>query len=148
MFTLCSFYTYSTGSSEGGGCPDPFMAQTYRLPPACGSRCCRPSHEGKFQSIDDAVEEKETFPSAMLVQPLPTRLEFQPSDSTCRYKMISRGQFMQYMAQNNASLLIMGDSTQRQLFLKFIGMLRGQPRAVDFHVHTHANYQLCREVCL
>jgi hypothetical protein len=146
------YFTYSTGSSEGGGCPDAFMAQTHHLPPPCGARCCRTAHVGAFSPFDDPQEATQPAStsaaalSAKLLQAPPPRLEFQPTDSSCRYKLISRGQLMRYLAHHNSSLLFVGDSTQRQLFLRLVAMLRGQPRLVDFHIHTHAQYQLCREV--
>ena len=144
-FVILRFYSYSTGTSEGGGCPDPFMAQTYRPPPPCGSRCCRTAHEGSFTIFDDWIG-GGTANVEGFAERLPSRLEFQPTDSSCRYKLISRGQLMQFMAQNNSSLLFVGDSTQRQLFLRLIAMLRGQSQLVDFHAHTHCSYHLCREV--
>ena len=112
------YYSYRTGG-EGGGCPDPFMAQAHHLPPPCGARCCRTDHAGAF-----AVEDPEAPPSRAAeddqVAPdfhptssqhpagadagapwreaaggLPrgaARYSFEPGDSTCRYKEIGRGQ--------------------------------------------------------
>ena len=77
--------------------------------------------------------------------PLP-RLIFEPTDSTCRYKEISRGQVMRFLAQHNSSFLVVGDSTMRQLYLRMVAMMRGQQRLLDYHVHTHAQYKVCREV--
>lgn len=145
------YYSYATGQSEGGGCPNPFMAQTHHMPPPCGARCCRTNHEGAFAE-DDPLEEEASptaavEPSAVIgaaTAPLP-RLIFEPTDSTCRYKEISRGQVMRFMAMHNSSILVVGDSTMRQMYLRLVGMMRGQQRTLDWHLHTHAQYRVCRE---
>jgi len=166
------YYTYATGRSEGGGCPNPFLANTHHLPPPCGARCCRTGHQGAFEE-DDPLEEEEdgahkrsgggslsssssgtsgpaasshsTIMGGGTAAPLP-RLQFEPTDSTCRYKEISRGQVMRFLALHNSSFVVVGDSTMRQAFLRMVAMMRGQQRLVDPHVHTHAQYQVCREV--
>ncbi|KAL4519666.1 hypothetical protein Ndes2526B_g01760 [Nannochloris sp. 'desiccata'] len=166
------YYTYATGRSEGGGCPNPFLANTHHLPPPCGARCCRTEHQGAFEE-DDPLEEEEdgvhnnrsggsalssslgpstteiAAHSAIMgggtAAPLP-RIQFEPTDSTCRYKEISRGQVMRFLALHNSSFVVVGDSTMRQTFLRMVAMMRGQQRLVDPHVHTHAQYQVCREV--
>jgi len=162
------YYTYATGRSEGGGCPNPFLANTHHLPPPCGARCCRTEHQGAFEE-DDPLEEEDdgankrssggalssssvtsaashsTILGGGTGTPLP-RLQFEPTDSTCRYKEISRGQVMRFLALHNSSFVVVGDSTMRQTFLRMVAMMRGQQRLVDPHVHTHAQYQVCREV--
>lgn len=118
------YYSYRTGTSEGGGCPNgPFMAQTHHMPPSCGARCCRTDHDGRFVEDDPIVEDgrknddydydykddSSTPPSKI------PRVQFEPTDSTCRYKEISRGQVMRFLGLHNASLVVVGDSTMRQL---------------------------------
>lgn len=53
---------------------------------------------------------------------------------------------MRFLAMHDSSFLVIGDSTMRQLFLRMVAMMRGQQRVLDYHVHTHAQYQVCREV--
>jgi hypothetical protein len=148
------YYSYSTGG-EGGGCPDPFMAQAHHLPPPCGARCCRTDHAGAFAQEDEsdgegdgeggsnaapegadadaAADGREDYDGgggdiapdfhpagggssrAARAARGPPRASFQPSDSTCRYREIGRGQLMRFLATHNSSLLVVGDSTMRQV---------------------------------
>ena len=172
------YYSYATGQSEGGGCPNPFLAITHHLPPPCGARCCRTQHKGAFE-IDDPLDDDDSD-SSLKKHPIPgeaglggggaapshgnnnatstsaimgvtasiplPRVIFEPTDSSCRYKEISRGQVMRFLAMHKSSFLIVGDSTMRQFYLRMVAMMRGQQRILDYHVHTHSQYQVCREV--
>ena len=99
-----------------------------------------------FFSISTQQIDKITLSlSLSLSNTLTHTAAFEPNDSTCRFKEISRGQVMRFLATHNSSFLIIGDSTMRQLTLRMIAMMRGQRRVLDYHIHTHAQYQVCRE---
>lgn len=53
---------------------------------------------------------------------------------------------MRFLALHNSTLAVVGDSTMRQMYIKMVAMMRGQQRHLDYHIHTHAQYQVCREV--
>jgi hypothetical protein len=133
------YFTYRPGG-EGGGCPGNAFAQQAHFLPPCGGRtpgstprCCRTDHVGRFAPGGGSAAAADAPPA------------FQPKDSTCRYAALSRGQLMRYLASGPQALLFIGDSGMRQLFLRLVAMMRGQARPLDFHLHTHASYRVCRE---
>eukprot|EP00890_Picochlorum_soloecismus_P004535 jgi/Picsp_1/5082/NSC_02445-R1_---NA--- len=148
------YYAYRTGQSEGGFCRNIATASSSRQPVPCGSRCCRTDHEGQFIRDEDSstkyASESESYSSSLLssLDPDPPLLRFQPSDSQCRYMDINRGQILNLFSSHSHSnsLVVIGDSTMRQLYLSLIALMRGQTRFIDHHVHTHIQYFVCREV--
>lgn len=74
-----------------------------------------------------------------------TRYAFQPADPSCQLEQITRGQLLHYLNSIGAPLTIVGDSMMRQFFLRIVMMLRGQQRLLDYHLRTHATYQVCHE---
>ena len=125
-------YTY-IDNEPSSGCEDPFMSTHRGGPSPCGERCCRPDHKGDF-------EKDGTVPGYNS-----TRYIFQPSDNDCRFDEISRGQVLHYLNTRGAPLLVIGDSMMRQFFLRLVMMMRGQQRLLDYHLHTHAQYSICKE---
>ena len=133
----CSFpetgeFSYSP-ELESGGCEDPFMSMHRRGPSPCGARCCRPDHVGDFSPVGTAPGINAT------------RYAFQPTDNDCRYEQISRGQVLHYLNARGAPLVVFGDSMMRQFFLRLVMMMRGQQRLLDYHLHAHAQYEVCHE---
>ena len=123
--------------SDGNAvCRDSFMTTKRRGPPPCGgktNRCCRADHPGDFVNMGPAKGGKYT------------KYEYKPSDSTCTYQEITRGQILHYLHSRGSPLAVMGDSMMRQFFLRLVMMIRGQTRLIDYHQHSHAQYSVCRE---
>lgn len=153
------YYAYRTGQSEvSGGCRsgkafDSFMSQSSSPPPSCGSRCCRTDHKGEFKKQEfreESATVEDAFSSSLLTvledEKSPPKFTFQPTDSSCKFNDINRGQVMQLLSAHSTPLVVMGDSTMRQLYLRLIAMMRGESRLVDYHIHTHAQYKVCRQV--
>lgn len=122
-----------TEPDNNGNCPDSFMTTTHRPPPPCGDRCCRGDHHGDFTAGE------EIFGSGAV------RYTFQPTDNSCRYNEITRGQIIRYFNKIGSPLLVAGDSMMRQFYLRLVMMMRGQQRLLDYHAHAHAQYAVCRE---
>lgn len=145
------YYAYRTGQSEGGGCNQgAFMAHGRIDPPLCGDRCCRTDHHGEFKLVgaSNKTTSREDMYSSSLMSSMdsnPAKWQFQPSHKKCRYTEINRGQVMRLLSKSK-SIVVIGDSTMRQLYLRLIAMMRGQKRMLDLHVHTHIQYFVCREV--
>ncbi len=130
VFPESGEFTYEDGE---GGCKDPFMTTDRSSVSPCGEgRCCRGDHEGDF-AVAGHVGKKYD------------RHVFEPTDSTCRYAEINRGQILHYLRSRNSPIVVVGDSMMRQFFLRLVTMMRGQTRMVDYHQHAHAMYAVCRE---
>ena len=134
-FVESGTYKYEPEPAEGTGCaPDAFMSTRRAHPSPCGQRCCRADHEGAFANRGLCIYGTNA-----------SVYDFQPIDNTCRYQSISRGQVLHYLHARRAIITVIGDSMMRQFFLRLVMMMRGQQRLLDYHLHTHAQYFVCRE---
>ncbi len=130
VFPESGLFTYADGEE---GCKDPFMTTDRSGVAPCGEgRCCRGDHEGDF-AVTGRVGNKYD------------RHVYEPTDSSCRYAEIGRGQILHYLRSRNSPIVVAGDSMMRQFFLRLVTMMRGQARMVDYHQHAHAMYAVCRE---
>ena len=136
VFPESGIFKYTDPNVEVDGtmmCRDPFMSTVRHGPRSCGTRCCRPDHDGNFVNIGP-LKGRQT-----------DRYEYQPKDSSCRYEEIGRGQVLHYLHSRGSPVAVMGDSMMRQFFLRLVMMIRGQKRLIDYHQHSHAQYSVCRE---
>lgn len=131
VFPESGEFEYSRVPSKG--CQDPFMSTVRHGPKPCGERCCRSDHEGDFINIGPVRGRKND------------RYSYQPTDSTCKYEELGRGQLLHYLHSRGSPIAVMGDSMMRQFFLRLVMMIRGQKRLIDYHQHAHAQYLVCRE---
>ncbi len=49
-------------------------------------------------------------------------------------------QVLDFLQDGSMDVLVAGDSMMRQLYIRLVHMMRGAPRVLDYHIHTHANY--------
>ena len=142
-FAESGLFTYTPVDPITETCEDPFMSMR-RHPPAPSSSYCH----SPFSSLEGGVFK----PSGLVpFTTNATRYVFKPAttsectSSTPDQADITRGQLFAYLHHHRTSILVTGDSMQRQLFERLIGMIRGQQRLLDHHIHTHARYQVCHE---
>lgn len=63
----------------------------------------------------------------------------------CSYHEFNRREVVDFLQDGKMDIVVAGDSMMRQLYIRLIHMMRGARRVLDYHIHTHATYNLCHE---
>lgn len=122
-------------------CADPFMESTQRrmLPP-CGRACCGGEMPGSFLKGESDLPGSQTW-QPRRASDTPYTKKRKP---TCSFFQYSAVEVLQYLQSNQARVLVMGDSIQKEMHSRLIHMFRGSSRVIDYRILAMARYALCR----